>query len=88
MITMEITTIQISKDLLNNLKARKMYDKESYEDILWDLLEDTLELSEQTKKDIEKSRQEFEEGKEYFVNFFVILENLYFHFSPKGFYCN
>ncbi len=57
------TTIQISRDLLENLKKRKMNDKESYEDIIWDLIEDTMELSEETKKNIEISRQQYKEGK-------------------------
>ena len=55
---METTTIQISKDLLNNLKSRKMYDKESYEDLIRDLLEDTMELSEQTLANIQKSKKD------------------------------
>ena len=38
---MATTTMQVSKDLLQDLKSRKMYDKESYEDIIRDLLEDT-----------------------------------------------
>ena len=57
------TTIQISKELLETLKKRKKYKKESYEDIIWDLLEDTMELSEETKRDIEEARKEFREGK-------------------------
>ena len=57
------TTIQISTELLNQLKNRKIVDKESYEELLWDLLEDTMELSEQTKKNIEQSRKEIMEGK-------------------------
>jgi len=65
MIDMETTTIQVSKDLIGALKNRKMYDKESYEDIIWDLLEDSMELSEDTKKDIEKSEREIKAGKTY-----------------------
>lgn len=57
------TTIQISKDLKSKLSFRKTSDKESYEDIIWDLLEDTMELNEQTKKEIEIARKEFKEGK-------------------------
>ena len=57
------TTIQVSKDLLEDLKARKMYDKESYEDIIRDLLEDTMELSEQTKAAIKQSEADFKAGK-------------------------
>lgn len=57
------TTIQISEKLLKELKQRKLYDKESYEELIWDLLEDSMELSEETKKNIEQSRKEIEEGK-------------------------
>jgi len=55
--------MQISKTLLEKLKMMKMHPKESYEDIIWDLIEDNMELSEETKKDIEKARKEFIEGK-------------------------
>jgi len=57
------TTIQISRELLENLKFRKMYDKESYEDIIRDLLEDTLELSEQTLANIRKSEADIKAGR-------------------------
>ena len=57
------TTIQVSSELVEKLKGRKMYDKESYEEVIWDLLEDSMELSEQTKKNIEQSRKEILEGK-------------------------
>lgn len=61
-LTMAQTTIQVSTELVNVLKERKMYSKESYEDIIWDFIEDTQELSEETKKNIEESRKEFVEG--------------------------
>lgn len=57
------TTIQISKELVEELKNRKMYDKESYETIIWDLLEDTMELSEETKRHIKQAENEIMEGK-------------------------
>ncbi len=57
------TTIQVSEKLMENLKSRKMYDKESYEDILWDLLEDNMELSEETKRQILIAEKEIKEGK-------------------------
>ena len=57
------TTIQISEKLLKELKARKLYEKESYEEMIWDLIEDSMELNEQTKKEIEISRKEIKEGK-------------------------
>ena len=58
-----VTTIQVSEKLVQKLKARKVYDKESYEDVIWDILEDTMELSEETKKHIEQSKKEIKEGK-------------------------
>ena len=57
------TTIQVSNELLETLKKRKFHEKESYEDIIWDLIEDTEELSEETLRDIEKSRAEIKAGK-------------------------
>jgi len=60
---MGTTTIQISTDLLNKLKERKMYNKESYEDIISDLLEDSMELSEQTKKHIRQAEADVRAGR-------------------------
>ncbi len=57
------TTIQISKDLLEKLQLMKMHNKESYEDIIWDLIEDRMELSEETKKNIAISEKQIKEGK-------------------------
>jgi predicted transcriptional regulator len=60
-----VTTIQVSEKLVDVLRTKKMYDKESYEDVIWDALEDTMELSEETKKQIEKARKEIKAGKFY-----------------------
>lgn len=57
------TTIQISEELLERLKNMKVHEKESYEDIIMDLIEDRLEISEETKKEIEEARKEVIEGK-------------------------
>ena len=57
------TTIQVSTKLLEKLKQRKIYDKESYEEIIWDLIEDSMELSEETKRNIGQSRKEIAEGR-------------------------
>ena len=59
------TTIQVSEELLKALKKKKLYAKESYEEVIWDLLEDTMELSEETKKNIAQSMKEIKEGKVY-----------------------
>ena len=62
-ITAMVTTIQVSEELLDELKIRKISDKESYEEIIWDLIEDRLEFSEQTKKNLLQSEKEIKEGK-------------------------
>ena len=64
------TTIQISKELLGKLQKMKMHAKESYENIIWDLIEDRMELSEETKKNIEEARKEIKDGR------FVTLEEV------------
>ena len=56
-------TIQISDTLHNELVKRKMFEHETYEDVIWDLLECTKELNAQTKKDIAKARAEIKSGK-------------------------
>jgi hypothetical protein len=58
-----VTTIQVSDKLMKELKRRKMHDNESYESVIWDLIEDTLELSEQTKKNIALSEKQIASGK-------------------------
>ena len=57
------TTIQISRELLDKLKMRKLSEKESYERVIWDLIEDSMELSEETKRNIAQSEREIKEGK-------------------------
>jgi len=57
------TTIQISNALKKELLKRKIFNKETYEEVIWDLIEDNQELSEQTKKEIAQSRAEYKAGK-------------------------
>ena len=57
------TTIQVSEKLQKELTKRKMYDKETYEEVIWDLMEDTLELDDETRKELSQARQEIKEGK-------------------------
>ena len=40
-----------------------MFAKETYEDVIWDLIEDTKELSEETKRNIKIAEQQIKEGK-------------------------
>jgi hypothetical protein len=57
------TTIQISENLHKELLKRKFFDRETYEEVIWDMLEDTRELNEQTKKEIAEARAEIKAGK-------------------------
>lgn len=57
------TSIQVSKDLLNKLKIMKIYEKESYEDLIWDLIGDRMEISEEKKKNIFISEKQIKDGK-------------------------
>ncbi len=58
-----VSSIQVSEKLLEELKRRKIYGRESYEEVITDLIEDTKELSLEAKKDIEKAREEYSLGK-------------------------
>lgn len=49
---MEQTTIQIDNRIRMLLLKQKMSEKESYNDILERILEDAMEFTEQTKRDI------------------------------------
>jgi len=59
------TTIQISDDLHKELVGRKLFTKETYEEVIWDLIEDTMELSEETKRDLIEARADIEAGRTY-----------------------
>lgn len=53
------TTIQISNELLQKLQMMKMHVKESYEDLIWDLIEDRMEFSDETKKNIAEAEEDY-----------------------------
>jgi predicted urease superfamily metal-dependent hydrolase len=57
-----VSTIQVSIELKNALEKRKM-SSESYEDVIWDVLEDTMELSDETKNRIAIAEKEYAQGK-------------------------
>ena len=58
-----VTSIQISEKLQDELLKKKIFDRETYEEIIWDLIEDTQEINEETKKEIEEARAEIKSGK-------------------------
>jgi hypothetical protein len=60
-----VTSIQITEKLQKELIKRKIFGKETYEEVIWDLVEDSQELSEQTKKEIVQARAEIKTGKSH-----------------------
>jgi predicted CopG family antitoxin len=57
-----MATIQIADELIEKLNKMRINDEDTYEDIIWDLVEDSLELSEETKRNIEEARRDIEKG--------------------------
>jgi predicted kinase len=57
------TTIQISEPLQKQLQKRKLSDRETYEEVIWDILEDTQELNDETKRELAQARAEIKAGK-------------------------
>lgn len=57
------TTIQISSDLKGELTKRKFFDRETYEEVIWDLIEDAQEITKETKKELTEAREEAKAGK-------------------------
>jgi len=46
------TTIQISDNVKKNLDKMKIHERETYNDVIEVLLEDNMELSENTRKEL------------------------------------
>ncbi len=59
----ETTTIQITYGLKKILDDMKLFYRETYNDVIEMLIEDSRELSEETKREIEKARAEIKKGK-------------------------
>lgn len=51
------TTIQISDGVKQRLDKMRIFQKETYNEVIEFLLEDTMELNERTKKEIEESKR-------------------------------
>ena len=68
-----VTTIQVSGSLLEQLKQMKLHEKESYEEIIWDLVEDRMELSKETKQAIANYENRMQKGD---MRGFVSLEDV------------
>ena len=63
------TTIQVSQELKDRLSFRKASEKDSYEEVIWDLLEDQLSLKDSVLDKISNGIKDFEDG-----NFFTMDE--------------
>lgn len=50
-----VTTIQIKEDIKSKLIQMKLFERETYSDVLERLIEDVRGLNEETKKEIESS---------------------------------
>ncbi|MFH1326838.1 MAG: hypothetical protein ABIH59_01795 [archaeon] len=51
------TTIQISDDVKQSLDRMKIFERETYNEVLENMIEDNLELNEKTKKELELARK-------------------------------
>ena len=59
------TTIKISNNVKNILNKMKLYERETYNDVIEVLIEDNLELNEKTKKELEKAEKRVKNGNFY-----------------------
>lgn len=51
------TTIKISSEVKKHLDKMKIFERETYNDVIEVLIEDNMELSEKTKKELEERRK-------------------------------
>ena len=58
-----VTTIQIKEDTKLTLTQMKLFERETYNDVLERLIEDVHELNDETKKEIESAINEINSGK-------------------------
>ncbi len=58
-----VTTIQIKENIKSTLNKMKLFERETYNDVLERLIEDVQELNEETKKEIESAIEEIRNGK-------------------------
>jgi len=56
------TTIQISDNVKQTLDKMKFFQRETYNEIIENMIEDNLELNEKTKKEIEEARERVKSG--------------------------
>ena len=57
------TTIQISEPLQEALAKKKLNERETYEEVIWDLIEDSQEIDDVTRQEIITAREDIRKGK-------------------------
>jgi len=57
------TTIRISRKVKSQLDKMKLFERETYNDVIENMIEDNLELNKKTKREITEARKEVREGK-------------------------
>ncbi len=58
-----VTTIQVTEQVKDTLDTIRVFEKETYNEVIEWLLEDYTELSEETKKSIEEAEEQIKAGK-------------------------
>ena len=53
----------MSKELLNDLQKMKSYPRETYEQVIKDLIEDSKRVNKATRQELAESRQQAKDGK-------------------------
>lgn len=59
----DMTTIQVSRDVKEKLEKLKISRRDTYNDIIEQLIEDSQELSDQAKKDLEEALDDVKHGR-------------------------
>jgi len=57
------TTIQISNEVKHELDKKKIFARETYNEVIEKMLEDEVELNEETKREIEEAIKRYKTGK-------------------------
>ncbi len=57
------TTIQVSDSIKKRLEDFRLFGRETYNEIIERLIEDSTELNEKTKKEIEMARKQIKKGR-------------------------
>jgi len=59
------TTIKLSSDVKDMLDKFKIHERESYNDVIQVMIEDSLELNDKTKQEIKEAKKRISKGEFY-----------------------